>query len=51
MLDPIKAVPERFTVDELLEHMAAVCMVEHGTKNLEAGKSPTPTQARKKLAQ
>ncbi|MBP6391685.1 MAG: hypothetical protein KA175_03140 [Flavobacteriales bacterium] len=50
VLERIKAMPERFTVDELLEHMVVVRKVERGMKELEAGKGLTTTQARKKLA-
>ncbi len=50
VLERIKAMPERFTVDELLEHMVVVRKVERGMKELEAGKGLTSAQARKKLA-
>ena len=50
VLERIKAMPERFTVDELLEHMVVVRKVERGMKELEADKGLTPAQARKKLA-
>ena len=50
VLERIKAMPDRFKVDELLEHMVVARKVERGMQELEAGKGLSTTQARKKLA-
>jgi hypothetical protein len=50
VLARIKDMPERFTVDELLERMLVLRKVERGMRELEAGKALTGAQARKRLA-
>ena len=49
VLERIKDMPERFTVDELLERMVVLRKVERGMAELDAGKGLNPSQARKKL--
>jgi hypothetical protein len=50
VLAGIKDMPERFTVDELLELMMVLRKVERGMRELEAGKALSGAQARKRLA-
>lgn len=50
VLDRIKDMPDRFSVDELLERMVVLRKVERGMAELAAGKGMNGAQARKKLA-
>jgi len=50
VLEQIKEMPDRFSVDELLEHMVVLRKVERGLAEVAAGKGMSTAQARKKLA-
>jgi uncharacterized small protein (DUF1192 family) len=50
VLERIKDMPERFTVDELLERVVVLQKVERGLEEMKEGRSLSPAQARKKLA-
>jgi hypothetical protein len=50
VLERIKDMPDRFSVDELLERMVVLRKVERGMAELAAGKGMSGAQARKKLA-
>ena len=46
----LKDMPERFTVDELLEHIVVIQKVERGISELNDGQALNSAQARKRLA-
>jgi Zn-dependent alcohol dehydrogenase len=50
VLDRIKDMPDRFTVDELLERVVVLQKIERGLQEMKEGKSLNTAQARKKLA-
>lgn len=49
VLDRIKDMPDRFTVDELLERVVVLQKIERGLQEMKEGKSLNAAQARKKL--
>ena len=50
VLERIKDMPDRFSVDELLERMVVLRKVERGMAEMAAGKGMNSAQAKKKLA-
>lgn len=50
VLERIKDMPDRFSVDELLERMLVLRKVERGMAEMAAGKGMNGAQAKKKLA-
>lgn len=50
VLARIKDMPERFSVDELLEHIVVMQKVERGMRELKEGKAVNAAKARKRLA-
>ena len=50
VLERIKDMPERFTVDELLERILVLQKIERGMRELGSGEVLSSEQARKRMA-